>query len=335
MKVWTRLEHYQPDPKRPLILALGNFDGVHLGHQEIIRLVLERAQKRKGTPAVLTFFDHPQRVLHHAKEPGLLTSPQHRLFLFQNLGIEICFLLRFTLSFSKTSAETFVEEFLIKRLAVKEIHLGYNAHFGFGRGGDCELMRKLAKRFGFEFHEMEPVKQGGGFISSSLIRQAIKEGDLERAGRLLGRPFSITAQVIRGRGRGKSLGFPTANLKPHSEILPPRGVYPAEVREHSFLLKPFLPKNGFLYEAKEPGKWMQGILNLGSRPTFGNGGIEIPEVFLFDFNGNLYRKTVEVVFHPKLRDEKKFRNTEELRQAIEEDVSRAKKYFHRISLQSL
>lgn len=327
MKIWTRLENYPCDPERPLILALGNFDGVHRGHQEILQGVVDRARGRKGISAVLTFFEHPQRVLHHSKEPALLTSPQHRLFLFHERGFDLCFLLPFTIPFSKTAPEGFVEEWLAGRLGVREVHLGYNAHFGFDRRGDGRLMRELAAKFKFDFHEARPVKVGEEFASSSLIRHLIQGGDLDRAEQFLGRPFSLFASVIRGRGRGRKLGFPTANLRPHSEILPPRGVYPVEVRETVFHLRPTGRTDEFEYDLEALGEWRQGILNYGVRPTFQETGEAIPEVFLFDFTGDLYGKTVEVVFHSRLREEATFQDSRELVEAIDRDVAEARRYF--------
>ena len=329
MKVWTQLEKYQKgNSERDLVLALGNFDGAHLGHQRILHSVVDHAKKRNGIPAVLTFHEHPQRVLHHSKTPALLTSPQHRLLFFQTMGIEVCFLLHFTIDFSKTRPEDFIKEWLVERLKVREVHLGYNAHFGFDRAGDCGLMRKLSGPLGFDFYEADPVTVEGQFISSSLIRHVIQEGDLARARSFLGRPFSIFASVVRGKGRGRTLGFPTANLRPHSEILPPRGVYPVEVRQTQFHLRPLLSSNEFEYELEELGEWRPGVLNYGTRPTFDPESEEAaPEVFIFDFSGNLYGKTVEVLFHPKLRDEKHFQDSKELSEAIERDVARAQEYF--------
>ncbi len=328
MNIWTRLDSYQGISKKPLILALGNFDGLHLGHERILRSVVENSKKINGITAVLTFFEHPQRVLHDSSEPALLTSSQHRLYLFHQMGIELCFFLHFSVPFSKTNPEDFVENCLVKKLGVKEVHLGYNAHFGFNREGDSSVMKKLSSRLGFSFFEMEPVKVGEEFISSTLIRQAVRAGDLARAKKMLGRPFSIYASVVRGKGRGTGLGFPTANLRPHSEILPPRGVYPVEVRENLYHLQPLTGSSEFKYVLEKPGKWYPGVLNFGTRPTFESGSAEpIPEVFLFNFTGNLYGKTVEVVFHPKLRDEKFFEDSGALTRSIEEDVLKAKRYF--------
>ncbi len=328
MKVWTHLRAYQSDSSRPLILALGNFDGVHRGHQAILDAVKDHARRLRGVPAVLTFSEHPQRVLHPDRGPALLTSPQHRLLFFSEKEIEICFLLPFTTDFARTDPEVFVRDWLVKELRVKEIHLGYNAHFGFERKGDVSLMKKLSSRLGFDFFEAEPVSVEGEFVSSSLIREVIGRGDFGRAGQLLGRPFSIFASVVRGKGRGKALGFPTANLRPHSEILPPRGVYPVEVREYRFHLKPAHQKEEFEFQKENPGPWWRGVLNQGVRPTFEADGPEVPEVHLLDGPaGDLLGRTVEVVFHPRLREEKQFEDADSLIRAIRQDISDALRYF--------
>lgn len=331
MEVWTSLESYKPDASRPLVLALGNFDGLHLGHQRILRNVIDNAKMKNGCPAVLTFYEHPQRVLRRSQDLRLLTSPEHRMLLFKEMGIEVCFLLRFTIELSKILPEHFVEHCLVNPLGVREVHLGYNAHFGNKRSGDCHLMRRLSKKFGFEFHETEPVMLGGEFVSSSLIRKKIFEGDLSSAKALLGQSFSIFGTVTRGKGRGRALGFPTANLRPHSEILPPAGVYPVQVRQNLFHLKRTSRENQFVHESPEKGPWQDGILNYGVRPTFADAERDsIPEVFLFDFEGDLYGKTLEIVFHPRLREEKTFSSSQELVSTIRKDIEAARCYFRKI-----
>lgn len=328
MKVWTSLEGYERDPSRPLVLALGNFDGLHVGHQRIVKSVVDRARERQGTAAVLTFYEHPQRILHQCAEPALLTSPQHRLFLFQEMGVEICFVPHFTLPFSKTDPEIFVEEWLMKRLGVEEVHLGYNAHFGFNRRGDSSLMRVLSRRLGFGFCEAEAVKIEGEFVSSTLIREFVRRGELARAEKFLGRAFSIFTTVVRGEGRGRSLGFPTANLRLHSEIMPPRGVYLVEARENCYHLKALGREGEFEFVEERCGPWWTGILNFGRRPTFEPDREQsIPEVHLLDFEGNLYGRTLEVVFRQRIRDEKVFASSSDLVQAIEQDVVNARRYF--------
>ena len=328
MKIWTHVDRFQKDSRQPLFLAMGNFDGLHLGHQRILRNVAEEAKRGKGVSTVLSFFEHPQKVLGRSHEPALLTSTQHRLFLFYEMGIELCFLLHFTLPFSKTQPAEFVKNILVERLGVRQVRMGYNAHFGVGRRGDSEVMRNLAQRLGFSFHEEEPVKVGDEFVSSTLIRRMIANGELERAQTFLGRPLSIFASVVRGRGRGKGLGFPTANLRPHSEILPPPGVYAVEVREKLYHLRPLSGTSEFEYVLEQPGKWYQGVLNFGFRPTFGlqHEG-PVPEVYLFGFEGNLYGKTLEVIFRSKIREEVQFQDGGALAKAAQKDVEHAKEYF--------
>lgn len=321
MDIWTRLDRYQADSKRPLLLALGNFDGLHSGHREIILKIVEKAKKREGIPAVLTFFEHPQRVLRKDSKPGLLTSAQHRLFLFRQLGIQTCFLIHFTQEFAKLSPEEFVMDWLVDKLRVSEVHLGPRARFGVNRSGDVSLMQKLARKAGFDFYESDPVFLGDHMISSSHIRSLIKEGNLAEAEQFLGRAFTIFSTVVHGRGAGTRWGIPTANLRPHSEVLPPRGVYAVAAREVVYHLKPMTEYDHFQYQLEQTGKWKAGVLNHGIRPTIGPEGQEVTEVHLLDFNGNLYGKTLEVAFKKKIRDEKTFRNSEELAEAIRQDIA--------------
>ena len=328
MQVWTQLEGYLPEKDCPLILALGNFDGLHLGHREIIKKVLSRARSQNGIPAVLTFFEHPQRVLSRSKEPGLLTSPQHRLYLFNDAGVQICFLPHFTPLISKLSPESFVSDWLVKKLKISEIHLGTNARFGCGRKGDGPLMKKLAQKYQFGFIEEKPVSVRGEVLSSTLIRQKIREGKLLEVQSYLGSQFSIFASVVRGSGRGKALGFPTANLQPHSEALPPNGVYPVKLRENIYHLHPGRNPNQFYYEAEAPSEWRQGVLNYGIRPTFqGESPQPIAEVHLFDYSRELYGKTVEVSFYPRLREERFFGRERELAEQIKKEILQVKDYF--------
>ncbi len=320
MRILKSVDSYRPDNQHPLFLGLGNFDGVHAAHEELIRRLVQLAKEAGGRSAVLTFFEHPQTVLHPGIKPQLLTSPDQKLFLLKGLGVDLCFLLPFTSHFSKTEPAEFVEEILVKKLKVRHVCLGFNARFGHNRRGDAKMMSELAARFGFEFDEMNPVKKAGDFVSSSRIRKLVEKGQLEEAFECLSRPFSIFAEVVRGEGRGAGLGTPTANLKPQNDILPPQGVYPVTVR----VLKPLSKEPGDL----EPGPWLQGVLNYGLRPTFGGSNKEaIAEVFIFDFKENLYGGLVEVVFHPLLRTERAFSGPEALKDQIAKDVEAVKHYF--------
>lgn len=308
MQIFTKVESFSPDAKAPLILGLGNFDGVHLGHRKLLGRVLEEARVRKGRAAVFTFQKHPQEVLHPENRPLLLTSPDHKLQIFEELGIEACFFIPFTPEFSRIEPEAFVRDLLKKKLGVEKVFLGTSARFGRDRRGDSGLMAHLAGECGFEFEEIPPVEAEGGVVSSSRIRQLILKGKLEEAGACLGRPFSILTQVIRGEGRGKSIGYPTANLERDSFALPPQGVYPARVRIN--------------------GDCLPAVLNYGCRPTFKSGEkTPVLEVFILDFTGDLYGKTLEVTFFPRLREERVFEGPEALKKQISQDVDASRRYL--------
>ncbi len=332
MFILSELEAFHPDPSKPLVLGIGNFDGLHLGHQALIQYVLEKARQFKGVAGLLTFQEHPQQILHPEAKPALLLSKEYKLFLISEFGMDYCFWLPFTAAFSQMEAETFVSKILVEGLRVKEVCLGYNAHFGHDRKGNAAMMKTLALRHGFEFEEIAPVKAAGDFVSSSRIRRLITEGRLEEAFLCLGRPFSGMAKVVAGDGRGKELGFPTANLEVLNETMPPEGVYPVEVRKLR-LEKLEMGKPGITeMVTREKSALLRGVLNYGRRPTFDKEGLQKPlaEVHLFDFNEDLYGKTLEVFFHPRLRSEMTFKGPSHLREQIEKDARAAKKYFQQV-----
>lgn len=328
MRILNDFRGYEPDA-RPLVLALGNFDGVHLGHRELLSRVTGSARALNGRAAVMTFREHPQHVLHPSAKPPLLTSLEHKLFLLAENGIELCFLMSFTTEFAGLDPETFVREVLVKRLRVQEVYLGHNARFGRNREGDASLMKRLSAECGFGFQPLESVQEGGEAVSSSRIRTMIREGRLEEAERCLGRKFSVFGRVVRGAGRGSQIGFPTANLEVASEILPPLGVYPVEVRE----MEP-----GSLGDEREGGErvlkagpWRAGILNYGYRPTFKEGEKRaVPEAYLFDFKGDLYEKTLEIRFYPRIRPEMTFSGVETLKNQIQSDILQARQVLERV-----
>ena len=320
MQIFTKVESFSPDPKTPLVLGLGNFDGVHQGHRKLLSRVLAEARQRKGKAAVFTFQQHPQAVLHPQSRPLLLTSSEYRLLLFREMGIEGCFFIPFTVEFSRLEPEIFVRDILKKKLGVEKVFLGAGARFGHERRGDSKLMTRLAKEYGFEFEEIPPVEAGGGIVSSSRIRKLVQEGQLEEAGACLGRPFSLLAKVIRGEGRGKSLGYPTANLEIGPYVFPPMGVYPVQVR--------LLGSSSRQNAAGRRKDLLTGVLNYGFRPTFKSDQKEpVLEVFLLDFKGDLYGKTLEVLFYPRLREEKTFQGVEALKKQIAQDVKNTRQYF--------
>ena len=315
MQIFTRVEDFTQDPEKILLLGLGNFDGVHLGHRRLLGRALEDAKRRGGKAGVFTFQEHPQAVLHPQNRPQLLTSPEQRLMLFREIGLAVCFFIPFTAEFSRIEPEDFVRDILKKKLGVEKVFLGASARFGHGRRGDSKLMARLADECGFEFEEIPPVEAGGGIVSSSRIRKLVQEGNLEEAGACLGRPFGLLGKVIEGAGRGKSLGYPTANLEINAfQALPPQGVYPVRVRVD--------------------GPWLSGVLNYGLRPTFKDGpAVPVLEVFILDFSGSLYGKTLEVLFYPRLRAEKAFQDAEALKTQIAQDVETARNYFQSNPLQ--
>lgn len=318
MLVLDDFKQFKSDESRPLVLAIGNFDGLHLGHQALLKKVMAQAEAHGGRSAVLTFSEHPQHVLHPTSKPPLLTCRPHKLFLLERLGIEICLTLPFTAEFAKMEPEYFVEEILVKTLQVKEVYLGWNARFGRERRGDAELMKQLAERFGFYFESIEPVYASDDKVSSSKLRDLIREGELEKASGYLGRYFSVFGEVVRGDGRGKKIGFPTANLDVTSEILPPLGVYPIRARR----IESVSNNNQLKVTA---GPWQDGILNYGYRPTFKSKEPQaMLEAFLFDFDGDLYGQCLEVVFYPRIRGEERFDGPEALKKQISVDIQQGK-----------
>lgn len=327
MKIVTNLKRFNKNDFPNLVVALGNFDGVHLGHQAIIKQISERAKQIGGSAAVFTFKEHPQRVLHKKEDPQILTSLIHKLYLLKQYGIDLCFLIDFTIDFSKKNPEEFVKEIFIEKLGAKEICLGFNARFGHDRSGDSKLMNQLAPKYGFGFTEAPALKIGEQIVSSSAIRSLIQTGKLSEAKELLGRPYSFFGTIVSGAGRGAGLGFPTANLDPHSEVMPPEGIYAAWVR----ILDCRLEETGSFSSLKEHvvGDHLKAVLNYGKRPTFGKSDKPIPEVHILDFDGDLTAKTVEVMIGERLRSERTFDNEAALKTQIQKDIEASLKWFQK------
>lgn len=330
MQILREISAYHPAKGRPLILGIGNFDGLHRGHQALIGHVLHEARTCRGVPALLTFRTHPQHVLHPAAKPRLLFSGAHKLFLFAQSGIQLCFWLDFTPALARTDPVVFVRDWLFRRLGVREICMGYNARFGRDRKGDGALMGLLSRELGFKFSQIPPVKAAGETVSSSRIRRLVEAGELNDARDCLGRAFSVLGRVVRGAGRGKSLGYPTANLELESRILPPAGVYPVWVRRVGGLtIKP--GKDKVFNLQPKLFQWVKGVLNLGIRPTFedGKAGLQL-EVFLLDYRGpELYGAMLEVAFENRLREEKKFADAAGLARQIKKDCVNAERRLSR------
>lgn len=337
MKIIPDLQKYKSRSSRPVILAIGNFDGYHLGHQKLLKYVAAQARRHHGLAAVLTFPQHPHSILHPERKPLMLTSVEQKLCYLKKAGIDLCFLQSFTKAFAKMMPRDFVEKLLVKKLHIREICMGYDAHFGRGREGDTGLMEQLAREKGFLFREMKPVVLGRRPVSSSRVRELLMKGKIRDAARCLGRPFSLFGKVVHGKGHGYHLGFPTANLEVHSEILLPLGVYVASGR---FLNRG--PRSmghgtrkgsdqirGAWCGARGAGQWLSGVMNFGKRPTYPKDETPRPvlELHLLDFKGKVYGKMMEIALHRFVRPEEKFASEKVLMHRIGRDVQAARRFY--------
>jgi riboflavin kinase/FMN adenylyltransferase len=292
----------------PLFLAIGVFDGVHLGHQAVISTSAEHARAANGTPVVVTFDPHPEKILRPEKAPHLLTATPHKIALIRALGVRHLLIITFNQQFAATEPEDFVQQLVQQSKPLREICVGHEWSFGRNRRGNLELLKKLGAQFDFNVVGIPPVSVNGEIVSSTTIRRAIEAGDLNKAATMLGREYTILATVVHGDDLGKKIGFPTANLSAHSEQFPPNGVYFAEAT-----------LNGVAYP---------GVVNLGYRPTVSSGRADrILEVYLLDFDRDIYSKDLELRFVRYLRPEKKFENLEALARQIASDVQQARKLY--------
>ncbi len=300
---------------RPTVLTLGVFDGLHLGHQDIMRTVVERSRVIGAVPTAITFDPHPRAVLHPESAPPLLQTLDQRLTNFEILGIEQAIVIPFDREFAAQPAEDFLSAIVRDRLHAKEVYLGKGFAFGKGRGGNIDLLRELSGKLGFVADEVKEVRLRGQRISSSKIRDLLAAGRINLARRMLGRPYGVEGVVIRGNRRGHTIGFPTANLKPHNRVIPRFGVYATAT----------------LID----GAWRKSITNIGVRPTFENDAEPSIETYIFDFDGDLYGDVLRVRFLHRIRDEKKFTGIDELKCQIEMDMRLARNYFHHQGVRSM
>ncbi len=293
--------------KRPIV-TLGNFDGLHLGHLRIIRKVRERAM-RLGCPSLVYTFDpHPMKVVAPEKSPQLLLRLQDKVRLIKEEGIDSLLLARFTKEFAALHPRRFVLDSLVS-CSAREVWVGHDFSFGRKKSGTVHYLKALGEEFGFKVNVIPAYKKAGAIVSSSRIRALLRAGNVGGAARLLGRPYSIHGRVVKGRGDGRALGFPTANLAVTSELIPDGGVYA--------VMATF---NAKAYPA---------VLNIGTAPTFTHAmaGKEGVEAHLLDFKGNMYGKNIEIKFFRRLRAEKRFKSASALAKRIEMDVERAARIF--------
>ncbi len=304
MEVLRGLEELRKRYPKPVV-TIGNFDGVHLGHQALFARCCQRARAIGGTSLAMTFEPHPMRVLRPAVNLPLITPLEQKLKLIQELGLDVTLCVRFDENLARLSADDFVDKLLAGRLGAAEVVVGHDFAFGHKGLGDGELLRAKGEALGFRVHELGPVLVEGQPVSSTRVRQVVRQGDLAMARRLLGRHYRIAGRVVGGHGRGgRVLGFPTANLRVSDELLPGGGVY------------------AVLVELSD-GRLLAGVTNIGSNPTFDQGGLNV-ESHLLDFTGDLYGKNIMVHFVERLRAEKRFESPQALAQQIGRDIDRAR-----------
>jgi riboflavin kinase/FMN adenylyltransferase len=306
-----------PDDARPArwtqpVLALGNFDGVHRGHRKILERVRRVASERGATAVVMTFDPHPPRVVRPDKAPPLLMTTEQRLEAIGAAGVHGAAIVRFTRDLSKWTPEQFVETVLADWLRVSEVWVGANFLFGHDRAGNFSLLRTLGARYGFKAEKIDPVRYKDFVVSSTRIRRLVAEGRVDEAGALLGHQYFIDGVVVEGDRRGRAMGFPTANVCTANELLPPYGVYATT--------------------ATVNGAVLPSVTNVGVRPTVDSSGTLTVETHIFNFNRELYGRTLRVGFVQRLRDERPFDSLDALRTQIAHDCDRARVLFARLSL---
>ncbi len=284
------------------VLTLGNFDGVHLGHQAIFKKVVARSKELGGTSIAFTFEPHPLKVLAPERSPQLLNTFHGKMRLLESACIDLVICANFTRAFADQHPEDFARDVLHRQIGVREVYVGYDYAFGKGREGSIESLKRMGETYGFKVGVIEPVRVDGVVESSAAVRDLVSNGRVDDASRLLGRNYSIEGEVVHGSHRGRSLGFPTANLKTANELIPAFGVYAVLARLKDVVFK--------------------GVASIGIRPTFDSGPVSV-EVYLFDLNEDLYGREMEVAFVKRLRGEEKFSGVESLVRQIRLDVQHA------------
>lgn len=302
MKVITNLRHLRKKFIRPVV-GIGIFDGVHLGHKKILDEVTGRAGRLKGTSLIITFNPHPAGLLDKIGSPPLLISLKHRLKLFESHGIDVVCVLNFTKEFSECGAGDFIKKVLVNKIGARCVVIGRDFRFGRRKEGGINLLARMGRRYGFRVVGMPLFKISGETVSSTRIRRLVMAGELGKAKRFLGRPVSVLGTVVEGSRRGRLLGYPTANINPHHEAIPPSGVYA-------------------VYAVIAQRKY-RGILNIGRRPTFDINGEPTIEAHVFNFKKGIYGRDIEIRFVKRLRRERRFKNKEELVKQIKVDEKRA------------
>ena len=307
MRILRDLPSFPPD-LRPSVAALGAFDGIHLAHAKILDTAVERARALGVASVACTFDPHPSAVLKPALAHAPIATLEENLARIGERGLDATLVIPFTPEFSRIEAEAFTDEVLVKTLGVREVVVGFNHTFGRGARGTAMLLRELGDRLGFAARVLPPLQVAGQTVSSSAIREALRDGDVATAAALLGRPYALAGTVRRGAGRGRTLGFATANLRPDRPLLLAPGVYAARVTWDE--------------------RRADAVVNVGYRPTFGEEQYWV-EAHLFDFSGDLYDRTVDVQFLHHIRPELRFAGVEELKRQVAADMETARRLLTR------
>jgi riboflavin kinase/FMN adenylyltransferase len=301
MEIIRNIDQLPPHPHP--VVALGNFDGLHLGHRAILKTAIDRARAASGTAFALTFDPLPAKVLAPARAPRLILAPEDKLELLRASGIDGVIVIAFTAALSQLTPAAFVRDYLLGKIGAREVVVGHSVSFGHARAGNAEVMAELGRRMGFETVVVGPVTVEGAVVSSTRMRELIAAGEMPTVARLLGRNHFLSGTVVHGRERGRTIGFPTANLNSATECLPPDGVYATRV---------ILPDGAFA-----------SITNIGMRPTFAEPARTI-EAHIFDFDRDIYGAKIRLEIVERIRGERKFESGQALAAQIAEDLKRAK-----------
>jgi riboflavin kinase/FMN adenylyltransferase len=293
-----------PPEAPPAAVALGVFDGVHLGHRAILGLAVSHASAAGMQSIACTFDPHPLEVLQPGRAPLSITTLDERLALIEGCGLDLAVVLPFTRELASMEPEAFVTDVLVTRLGARDVVVGFNHRFGRGARGDAAMLRSLGERLGFRTHVAEPLVVDGVAVSSTEIRAALQRGDLAMAGRLLGRAYTLSGSIAHGAGRGRTLGFPTANIVPTRPVLVAPGVYACA--------------------AEVAGRKERSVVNVGVRPTFGETALAV-EAYLLDFAGDLYGQTITLTFVSRIREERRFPSVDALKTQIQADAEEARR----------
>lgn len=288
------------------VATIGNFDGVHLGHQKILDSLIQKGKQLACPTTVINFEPYPREFFQKEQAPARLSRTLDKIRIYQQKHIDRLLLLKFNQQLANLSADDFIKKILLDGLAVKHLIVGDDFRFGKGREGNFALLQEYGKQYGFSVAHTPTIELDGERISSTRIRHCLQQGNMQQAAKLLGRPFSICAKVTHGAKMGRTIGFPTANLPTHRKKIPLLGVFAVQTQIN--------------------GKTVNGVANIGKRPTVDGVNILL-EVHLFDFNQSLYGKTLSVALLHKIRDEQKFDSFELLKQQIQKDVNAAKAFF--------